>query len=204
MVRAVMMAGLLSMISALPGAAQPAQVAPLSQSIGGGLQWALPYVQTARPGVQLSWRRWGSHSLGIGAELRWWGRQTTSEFNFPAQRGPEGVAVPASHGEEERRVSSYGLGVNVVGRSTIGRLSFVAGLGPGFFADRTSYDRRIDGRQLEGGSTVRSIGLHSLAEMNVQATSRMSVFAGVRIEVRDLRDSESLSGYPAAGLRCAF
>jgi hypothetical protein len=198
----VMLAGLLATIAAVPAAAQPAL--PEMQSVGGGAHWALPYAEPALPGVQLSWRRWGSHSLGVGAELRWWGRRITTEFDFPAQTSPEGIAVAASQGSEDRRVSSYGVGVNVLARTTIGRLSFVGGVGPGFFVDRTSYERQVNGRPLAGESTWRSIGLHSLAEMNVQATNRVSGFVGIRIEVRDLRDSESLSGYPTAGIRFAF
>jgi len=82
--------------------------------------------------------------------------------------------------------------------------SLIGGAGPGFFVDRTIYQVRINDLQDEGRSTQRSIGVHTLAEIEFRATSRVSVFTGLRTELRNLRFPGSISGYPTAGARFAF
>jgi hypothetical protein len=159
--------------------------------ISGGAQWALPYSgPDDKPGVQLSWRRWLSPRLGIGTDLRVWRSTTTDEF------GPRR--------QETRERSSYGFGVAVLGRESIGRLSLIGGAGPGFFVDRAVHEGRIGDLRDAGSSTQQSIGLHMLAEVEVRAVRSLSLFAGLRIELRDVRTFESSSGYPTTGVRVAF
>jgi hypothetical protein len=194
-----------ALVMAAPAIAQPAAEDAHNQSIGGGAQWALPYSGRGdMPGLQASWRRWFSPRVGIGADVRWWGRNTTVEFNTPAQEGPAGALIAPARGREDRRISSYGVGLGVLAQGSIGRLSLLGGAGPGFFVDRTSYQRQINDLQHDGWSAQRSIGVHALAEIEFRATSRVSVFMGLRTELRDLRFPGSTSGYPTAGARFAF
>jgi hypothetical protein len=46
--------------------------------------------------------------------------------------------------------------------------------------------------------------VHILGELEVRVTRRLSGFAGLRIEQRDVRFLESTAGYPTAGVRFAF
>jgi hypothetical protein len=194
-----------ALVMATPAAAQPAAESAHNQSIGGGAQWALPFSgRGAMPGAQASWRRWFSPHVGIGAEVRGWRRNTTVEFDTSAQEGPGGVISAPVRGREDRRISSYGVGLGVFAQGSIGRLSLIGGAGPGFFVDRTIHQRRINDLYDAGESTLRSIGVSTLAEIEFRATSRLAVFTGLRIELRDLRVPESSSGYPTAGLRFAF
>lgn len=188
-----------------PAAAQPAQSAVHDQSIGAGAQWALPHPGgDAKPGLQLAWRRWLSPRFGVGTDFRWWGRSTTTEISSPQQIRQDGVGIPSMHGRDDQRISSYGLSAGVLTKGTIGRLSLVGGAGPGFFVDRTAYERRLDNRRDGGSITVRSLGVQMLAEVEARATNRLSVFAGLRMEIRDLHESDSSSAYPAGGVRFAF
>ena len=194
-----------ALVMAAPAIAQPAGEDAHNQSIGGGAQWALPYSGRGdMPGVQVSWRRWLSPRVGIGTDVRWWRRNTTVEFNTPAQEGPPGSVIAPGHGREDQQISSYGVGLGILARASIGRLSLIGGAGPGIFVDRTIYRRRINDLQDEGRNTQRSIGVHTLAEIEFRATSRVSVFTGLRTELRNLRFPESTSGYPTAGARFAF
>jgi len=188
-----------------PAAAQPRPQALHNQSIGVGAQWALPHTgRGERPGVQASWRRRLSPRLGVETTFRWWSRSTTMTFDSPAGENAAGVVIPAVQRRDDRRISSYGLGVGVLGTGSIGRLSFNAGAGPGFFVDRSTYDTRTNGLLESGSSALRSFGLYMLMELDVRVTSRLSAFAGVRSELRDVRNSESGSGYPTGGVRFAF
>ena len=201
----VTMVALLALIGAPPAAAQPAPEVSHDQSIAAGAQWGLPYSGLGEPpGVEGSWRRWFSPRFGVEADFRWFGRHTTSEFNSLAQEDPDRVVIQSARGRDDRRISSYGLAVCVLGKGSIGRLSLIVGAGPGLSTDRTTYTRRISDRLEAGTSTITSIGVHTLAEIDVRATSRLSAFAGLRIDLRDLRFPESASGYPAVGVRFAF
>ena len=194
-----------ALVIAAPAIAQPAVEGAHNQSIGGGVQWALPYSGRGdTPGAQASWRRWFSPRVGIGADVRWWRRNTTDEFDTTFQEGPAGAGIAPGRGREDRQISSYGVGLGVLARGSIGRLSLIGGAGPGFFVDRSIYQRRINDLYHEGRSTQRSIGVHTLAEIEFRATSRVSVFAGLRTELRNLRFPGSTSGYPTAGARFAF
>jgi len=122
-------------------------------------------------------------------------------FGSPAENAA-GVVIPSV--QRVDRTSSYALGVGVLGTGSFGRLSFHAGAGPGFFVDRTTYETRASGHLESGSSALRSFGLQMLMELEVRVTSRLSAFAGLRSELRDVRDSESSSGYPTAGVRFAF
>jgi hypothetical protein len=200
----VTMVALLALIGALPAAAQPAPDSR-DQSIAAGAQWGLPYSGRGEPpGVEGSWRRWFSPRIGVGADFRWLSRNTSSGFGSATGEDAERVVVQSAPGRDDRRISSYGLCVCVLGRGSVGRLSLIVGAGPGLSTDRTAYTRRINDRHEAGTSTLTSIGVHTLAEIDVRATSRLSVFAGLRIDLRDLRSPESASGYPALGLRFAF
>jgi len=193
----------LVVISSLPATAQSAPDVS-SQSIGAGAQWAPHSGRGEAPGLQLAWRRWLTPYLGIGTEFRWFQRSTTTEIDFPDQTAPGGIAVPAQHGLEQQQISSYGFGGGLLARTSIGRLTLIGGAGPGFFVDRTVHDTRINDARNAGTTTFRSLGLHMVMEMEVRATNRLSAFAGIRMELRDLRDSESSFGYPTAGVRFAF
>ena len=187
-----------------PAAAQPATDAP-NQSIGAGAQWALPHSGRGEaPGVQVSWRRWFTPYLGVGTEFRWLQRHTTDEIDFPAQTAPGGIAVPSQQGRDDRRISSYGFAGGILARTSIGRLTLIGGAGPGFFVDQTRHDTRINGSSNTGATTFSSVGVQMLMEADVRMTSRLSAFAGLRMEIRDIRSMESSSGYPTAGVRLAF
>ena len=186
-----------------PASAQPAPNVAHNQSIAGGVQWALPYSGHGElPGGLASWRYLFSPRVGIGTEFRWFGRHTTSELISSSARDPRGDAI--AHAIDDRWINSYGVAIDVLAQDSIGRLSLVGGIGPGFFVERTRYARRINDTHQSGSSTISSIGLHAFVELGVRATSRLSVFAGLRIEVRDFGAVDSSSGYPAAGLRFAF
>jgi hypothetical protein len=195
---------LLAMLVAAPAAAQPSAAEP-NQSVGGGVQWAPPYTGRGEaPGVQATWRRWLSPHWGIGTDVRWGRRTTTREIDTPEQPGPGGITIHAQQGREERRTSSQGFGVGLLARGWAGRTSFIAGVGPGLFVDRTTHETRINEWQDAGESTFRSVGLQGLLEVDIRATSRVSAFVGIRMEWRDVRDAEGSFGYPTAGLRFAF
>ena len=205
MILRLMASVLLVLMVTTAAAAQPAAEEVHNQSIGGGAQWALPSSGRGdAPGVQVSWRRWFTPYLGVGTDFRVWRESTIEEIDFPAQTAPGGIAVGSQEGRDARRISSYGLGVGVLARGSIGRLSLVGGAGPGLYVDRTAHDTRINESRSAGSTTLSSIGLFMLAEVEVRATSRLSVFAGLRGELRDVRVAESSSGYPTAGVRFAF
>jgi hypothetical protein len=185
--------------------AQPAPNVAHNQSIAGGVQWALPYSGHGEPpGGLASWRYLFSPRVGIGTEFRWFTRHSTSELPMPSAPDPRGSTIALVHAIDDRWINSYGVGIDVLAQDSIGRLSLVGGIGPGFFVERTRYARRIDDTHQSGSSTISSIGLHAFVELDVRATSRLSVFAGLRIEVRDLGTFDSSFGYPAAGVRFAF
>lgn len=200
----VMTSMLLVAIVASPASAQPNAEPAHNQSISGAAQWALPYPgRDVAPGVQVSWRRWWSPYLGIGTDVRWWQSHNRTEFNSPAQQGPGG-AIPSLQGWDDRRVSSFGLGVGILVKGSTGRLSLIGGVGPGLFVDRTSYESRFNERHEARHGTKRSVGVHVLGEVEVRVTHRLSGFAGLRIEQRDVRFVDSTAGYPTAGVRFAF
>ncbi len=195
----------LAVVAATPAAAQPARGGQHDQSIGGGPQWALPFSgEGDKPGVQTSWRRWFSARVGVGTDFRWASRNTMEEFNLPGQERSQGVVIPSAQILVDQRIASYGFGVAALAKRAIGRLSFIAGAGPGFFVERRSRETRADGRRDSGRSTLSSFGLHMLVEVDVRATGRLSAFIGLRDELRDLRHLESRFGYPTAGVRFAF
>ena len=107
-------------------------------------------------------------------------------------------------GRDVQRRSSYGWNVGVLTKAAAGRVSLVGGIGPEVFVDRTSHDTRINEWQSAGSLTRRSIGVHMSGEAEVRATARLSAFAGLRIEMPDVRALESSFGYPTAGVRFAF
>ena len=196
---------LIALVFANPAGAQTPAADELNQSIDAGLQWAnLISASDATPGMQVSWRRWWSPHLGIAADVRWGQKATLREIDSPAQPGPDGVLIPAMQGREDRRISSYGFGGGLLARTTIGRLSFVAGGGPGFFLDRSTHQTRINAAEHAGSATVRSLGLFMLMEIEVRATRRLSGYAGLRAELRDVRVPDSSFGYPIVGVRLAF
>lgn len=195
---------LLALFGTTPAAAQsPAE--HRDQSIGAAAHWALPHPGgTVRPGLQVTWRRWRSPRFGIGTDVRWWRRNITEEIDSPAQPGPEGVRIPAMQGRTDERLSSYSVGIALLGRTTAGRMSVIVGAGPGFFVEGRSHDTRINASHSTGSTTLRSFGVHGLTEIDLRATRRLSLFAGLRLELRDVRSMESNSGYPTAGVRFAF
>jgi hypothetical protein len=196
---------LLALVVASPAAAQPRAPAILNQSIDAGLQWALLISgRDATPGMQAGWRRWFSPHLGVGVDGRWGQKRTAREFDFPAQPGPDGVLIPPMQGREDRQISSYGFGGGIVARTTIGRLSLVAGGGPGFFVDRSTHQTRINAAEHAGDITTSSFGLFMLMEIEVRATRHLSGYAGLRAELRDVRFPDSSFGYPTAGVRVSF
>ena len=188
-----------------PAAAQSRPDPELDQSISAGPQWALPYTRAdAAPGIQAAWRRWFSPHFGIGTDFRWWRNTKTTEINSPAQTGPGGIPISAQLGREDRQTSSYGFGMGVLMKASAGRLSVIAGAGPGFFVDRTTHDTRINDMRNAGEITQHHLGIHMLAEVEVRASRRLSLFAGLRVEQRDVRALDTQTGYPTAGVRFAF
>jgi len=173
-------ATLLLVLGAAAAVAQPLPLEPHRQSVGAGAQWAMPFDGHGAPGALVSWRRWSSDAFGFGADVRWWSRHLTE-------------VTP-------RRLSSSAAAVSAFARTTAGRLSLIGGAGPAWFLERTT----IDPGQRGSGSTRRSIGLQSTLELDVRANSRVSMFAALHFELRDVRRLESSSGYPALGVRLAF
>jgi hypothetical protein len=195
---------LLALLGTTPAAAQSA-AEPQNQSIGAAAHWALPHPGgNVRPGVQVTWRHWRSPHFGIGADVRWWRRSITEEINSPAQPGPEGVRIPSMQGRTDERLSSYSTGIAPLGRTAAGRVSVIVGAGPGFFVERRSHDTRINASHNSGSTTLRSFGVQGLTELELRATRRLSLFAGLRLELREVRSMESNSGYPSAGVRFVF
>ena len=196
---------LLIVLSGTAPAVAQSPAAPRNQSIGAAAHWALPHPGGGiRPGVQVTWRRWQSPRFGIGADSRWWRRTLTEEFDSPAQPGPEGVRIPSMQGRADERLSSYSASVGLLARTAAGRISVIGGAGPGVFVERRSHDTRINDSRSTGSTTLRSFGVHGLTEIEVRATRRLSVFTGLRLELRDVRSMESNSGYPTAGVRVTF
>jgi hypothetical protein len=193
----------LLLFCAVPAAAQPAPDPP-NQSIGVGAQWAPHSGRGEAPGVQVAWRRWFTPYLGVGTEFRWFQRDTAGEIDFPAQAAPGGVAVASQQGRDDRRVSSHGFSGGLLARTSIGRLTLIGGAGPGFFVERTRHDTVINGSRNAGSMTISSFGVQMLAEADLRVTNRLSAFAGLRMEIRDIRTMESSFGYPTAGVRVAF
>jgi hypothetical protein len=181
-------------LAAVPAAAQSAPDPARNQSIGGGLQWGGPYTSARMsPGVGVSWRRWFGRNVGVGADVRWKQLQRTDEG------GPPGVDWV-----DEVTHTSYAFGGGLIGRATAGRVSVVGGAGPGMFVERRAHDTRIDGVLRPSTETYRTIGIQGLVEIDLRMTDRLSAFAGLHLEWRDLRSSESSSGYPSAGVRLLF
>jgi hypothetical protein len=145
------------------------------------------------PGVDASWRRWFGPYLGLGAGLRWKQVKSTDDA------GPPGVEWV-----DHLTHTSYAAGVGLLGRMTAGRVSLVGGTGPGLFVERRAHDTRVNGVLQPSTETYRSVGLQGLIEFDVRVTRRLSAYAGLHLEWRDLRSSESSSGYPSAGLRLVF
>lgn len=83
-------------------------------------------------------------------------------------------------------------------------LSLIGGAGPGLYFDRSAHDTTINASQNAGNTTIRSIGLFGLMEMEVRATRHLSGYAGLRVELRDVSDAESSFGYPTVGVRYSF
>ena len=200
----VTIAVLFALAVTTPGAAQSPPEAPRHHSIGAAAHWALPYPGHARPGVQVTWRHWRSPTLGVGADVRWWRTTDITDLDAPAQQGPAGIQIPAMQGRVDERIASYAAGVGILGRVPAGRLSLIAGAGPGFFVDQRSHDSRINASHNVGSVTRRSLGVQALLEVEVRATRRVTAFAGLRIELREVQHQESSSGYPTAGVRVAF
>jgi hypothetical protein len=145
------------------------------------------------PGLQGSWRRWFGPHLGVGADVRWKQLQSTDEG------GPPGVdwVDDVTH-------TSYAVGGGLMGRLAAGRLSLVAGAGPGVFVERRAHDTRANGILQSTAETYLRVGIQGLLEIDLRVTDRLAAFAGLHLEWRDLRSTESSSGYPAAGVRIAF
>ena len=195
----------LALLPTNPAAAQPPEEPEHRQSLGAGLQWALPNAGRAvKPGLQLSWRRWISPRVGVGADVRFGVLHTTREIDFPESTGPGGIIVRSQQGRERVKVASQGYGFSIFARSLPGRVTMTAGVGPGLFVDRRTHDTRINDWFSDGTETLRSLGAQGVVEIEVRATRRVSVFAALRMELRDVRDGESSSGYPAIGARFAF
>ena len=196
---------LLAAVLASPAAAQPPAGAALDQSIDAGAHWTwLMSGGDPALGMQAGWRRWLSRHVGVGADVRGARGTLTTVFDSPAQSGPGGIAIPAMEGRQENRMSSYAFSGGLVARSAIGRLSLIAGGGPGFFLDRSAHDTRINAAQMTGSTIVRSVGLYMVMEMEVRATRHVSGYAGLRAELRDIRVADSSVGHPVAGVRVAF
>jgi hypothetical protein len=89
----------LALLPANPAAAQPPVEREHRQSIGVGVQWALPNTGRAeKPGLQVSWRRWLSPRVGVGADGRFGVLATTREIDFPESTGPGGIIVRSQGG----------------------------------------------------------------------------------------------------------
>ena len=195
----------LALLPANPVAAQPPAEPEHRQSLGAGVQWALPNAgRTVTPGLQVSWRRWLSPRVGVGADVRFGVLDTTRAIDFPESTGPGGIIVRSQQGRERVKVASHGYGFGIFARSRPGRVTVTAGVGPGLFLDRRTHDTRINDWFSDGTEILGSLGAQGTVEIEVHATRRVSVFAGLRMEWRDVRDGERSSGYPAIGARVAF
>jgi hypothetical protein len=183
----------LATVVAVPAAAQSSDPAR-THAIGAGAQWGSPYSGARMTaGMQASWQSWFGPHFGAGAHVRWKTLQTTRV-----------ATAPGLETRDEDRRSSYGFGMGLLGRIPAGRLSLIAGAGPGVFVDRRAHESLLNGTKHSGSETIRSIGLQGVMEIDVRVTDHLSAFAALHIEWRELRSAESSSGYPAAGVRVVF
>ena len=202
----------IGLLIAAPAAAQSRSGTGLGMSVDVGPQWAFPADDPelkGATGLRASWRRWFGPHLGISADLGWWRKRVDSTFRSPGSDVPGGT-VPSIEGAARHSLSAYALGLGVLGRIPAGRAAVILGGGPGWFHDRGAYESRVSydlgarEEQYSGHAGRNSFGVHMLAELEVRATGHMSVFGGMRSEVRDVRYWESGIVYPSAGIRFAF
>ncbi len=186
--RATMASGILLLVLSTAPSAQSLQP-PVRAQVGGGAQWAYPYESSnylaATPGFNASFRQWMGPHLGMELECGWWHRSS--------------APVGASY---TKQFTGYNAGVNVLARIPIGRAAIVAGGGPGLFADRYRTNSLVSQQVWNSNSTT--LGLQSLASLEVRLAGRTTAFGGVRTEVRQLGEVTEFVAYPTAGVRVNF
>jgi hypothetical protein len=161
------------------------------------------------PGIKASWRAWFGPHVGIETGFGWWRRTITREFSSPGYQWPGGPTIPANHGTDKFGVTAYALGVGVLGRIPIGRAAVILGGGPGWFYERSKSDTLVSyetgtTNRYSGGASGTHFGVQTVMELEVRTTRRVSVFGGLRSEIRDARYLESMIAYPTAGIRVSF
>jgi hypothetical protein len=184
--------------------------------LGAVLTAALSSAASAQEGPDVSTRQ-----IGVGAQLSPLTETIGPTVSFRAWRGPLGVeaglglwksrdireypGLPGARFTDVITRSAFTAGVTVLGRARSGRLAAILGVGPGLFALDTADRTSINGQErFTSSKSMRALGLQSVAELELRATSRFSGFAGLRIEIYELRHPEARAGTLAAGLRAGF
>ena len=184
----------IAVLVAGPAFAQTPQDAP-KQSIGGGARWAYPAstpLAEGTLGLDVSWRGWFNRHAGLEVSVGNWRTTNTIDTREPFRTFTE-------------QVSSYSFGASVVGRIPVGRVSFLVGGGPGYFMDVETNRVWVRDEFRSLTNTRGGFGAQIVAEVEVRATGNISVFAGVRNELRDItHGSESAITNPTAGIRFSF
>ena len=192
------LAAVFALALAAPAAAQT-QGPRFMQSIGGGAQWAYPMTGDTgldgTPGLTGSWRGWFTPHLGLEAEVGWWTKGQNFEYHEP------GFDASAS-----ARMHAWSAGANVLGGIPIGRATIVLGGGPAWYHENGSFEAIYNGERQADSLAANHFGLHSLAELEVHASSRLAIYGAVHAEWRDVKEGIVDSGvvYPTVGLRVRF
>lgn len=179
----------LCVLAAVPAHAQEKP----RQSVAAGMRWAYPVsypVREGTPGVDVSYRGWLTRYAALEANLGRWTFGTTFSRD------------PIRTFTEE--VTGYSFGASVIGQVPVGRASFLVGGGPGYFWD-VETNRVLIGNEFHSHTATRgAFGAQAVLEVDIRVTERLSVFAGVRGELRDITYTDSAVAYPTAGVRFAF
>lgn len=205
--RTLILTAAVALALAAPAAAQAPQQPSLGHSIAGGAQWAFPVSDVdlkGSAGVNASWRYFTGPHLGIEGTFGWWQKNEKGQYHSDGFTTPDGAVYGAMNATYEQRLSTYGLGFNVLGRIPIGRAAIVMGGGPGYFIEHGDANANVNGTAYANSDTGNHFGVQGLAEVEVRATGRLSVFGGLRLELRDVRYADSGFAYPIVGLRLGF
>ena len=197
MKQSLVLCALVSLALAVPAAAQPAPAGG-AQSVSIGGQWAYPTTSGTEldgsPGLKGSWRGWITPHFGVEAQVGWWTKGMSEEYRDSAYQ----VSV---HG----RMHAWNIGANILGAIPVGRATtIVLGGGPGMFHENAGGTVTVNGASQTSSAGQNHFGLQSVMEVDVRASSHVSIFGGMHAELRDVRESDSGVLYPVAGVRFAF
>jgi hypothetical protein len=105
------------------------------------------------------------------------------------------------------RLNAYNIGANLLGAVPFGsRAALVLGGGGGLYHEGGTAEAIVNGERSSFSNGRNHFGLQSLAELDVRASDRMSIFGGLHAEWRDVREGimDASVIYPVAGVRFMF